>query len=183
MPLLESLPPQLGKRMPAFALPDVYGHRIADCDFTDKPVLVVMFICAHCPYVLAVESRFVALARTYAHKGVQFIGICSNDAQAYPADAPEQLRARAETQGYSFPYLVDASQEIARAFGAVCTPEFYVYDSERKLCYHGRLDDNWKEADAVTRHELASAIDSILLGKAVTEPQHPSIGCSIKWKV
>jgi hypothetical protein len=114
-----------------------------------------MFICNHCPYVQAVEDRYVALARAYGPKGVQFVGICSNDPTGYPEDAPAELLARWRKKGYGFPYLVDASQDVARTFDAVCTPDIYVYDRDRRLAYHGRIDDNWKEPSKVTRRELA----------------------------
>jgi peroxiredoxin len=182
MALLESPAPQIGSPMPVFELMDVTGQTW-HCDaWAEAQVLVVMFICAHCPYVQAVEPRYVALARDFADQAVQFVGICSNDATDYPDDAPQALRQRAEEYGYSFPYLVDDTQDVARAFGAVCTPEFRVYGPDRKLCYHGRLDDNWREPASATQHDLRNAIRAALAGNPPLTPQYPSMGCSIKWK-
>ena len=141
-----------------------------------------MFICAHCPYVVAVEDRIVQLRKDYEGRSVQLVGICANDPTDYPDDKPENLKKRAEQKGYGFPYLVDESQEIAKAYGAVCTPEFYVYGPERKLAYHGRLDDNWKEAQNVKKQELREARDLLLAGQTPPAAQMPSMGCSIKWK-
>jgi thiol-disulfide isomerase/thioredoxin len=160
----------------------VDGKTYARGDFAEKPVMVVMFICNHCPYVQAVEDRFIALARAFTPRGVQFVGICSNNALAYPDDAIPRLAERAQAKEYGFPYLHDESQDMARAFDAVCTPEFFVYDKSRALRYHGRLDDNWKEPSQVTRRELALALEALLDGKAPAADQKPSLGCSIKWK-
>jgi peroxiredoxin len=182
MALTENVAVALGTPCPDFALPTVDGGRAARDNFRDKAALVVMFICNHCPYVQAVEDRLIALAREYAPKGVQLVGICSNDPTSYPDDAPPRLLARWREKRYGFPYLVDASQEVARAFDAVCTPDLYVYDGARRLAYHGRLDDNWKEPGKVTHRDLAAALDAILAGSAPAREQIPSIGCSIKWK-
>ncbi len=181
MALLESKAPEHGAPMPPFDLPDVGGGRIQSTDLKAE-VLVVMFICAHCPYVQAVEARYVDLAKHFQGESVQFVGICANDPADYPADRPEALHQRAQEKGYTFPYLFDSTQEVAKAFDAVCTPEFYVYDKQRQLAYHGRLDDNWKDADAVEREELKAAIQALIAGEMPTTEQHPSMGCSIKWK-
>jgi peroxiredoxin len=132
--------------------------------------------------VVAVEDRIVQLRKDYEGRSVQLVGICANDPTDYPDDKPENLKKRAEQKGYGFPYLVDESQEIAKAYGAVCTPEFYVYGPERKLAYHGRLDDNWKEAQNVKKQELREARDLLLAGQTPPAAQMPSMGCSIKWK-
>jgi peroxiredoxin len=182
MALTENRDVPLGSPCPDFRLPAVDGTTVARDDFRDKAALVVMFICNHCPYVQAVEDRYVALAHEYGPKGVQFVGICSNDPTGYPDDAPAKLLARSKAKSYGFPYLVDASQDIARAFDAVCTPDIYVFDRERRLAYHGRIDDNWQEASKVTKRELAAALDAVLAGKKPAGPQLHSIGCSIKWK-
>ena len=182
MALTESRDLPLGDPCPDFRLPAVDGKRHARDDFRDKPVLVVMFICNHCPYVQAVEDRYVALAAEYAPRGVQFVGICANDPTDYPDDRPERLLQRWREKRYGFPYLVDETQEVARAFGAVCTPEIYVFDRERRLAYHGRIDDSWKEPQKVTRRELAAALDALLAGGSPPREQQPSLGCSIKWK-
>jgi peroxiredoxin len=183
MALTENRDVTLGTTCPDFRLPSVDGATVARDDFRDKPVLVVMFLCNHCPYVQAIEDRLIALAHEYAPKGVQFVGICSNDPTSYPDDAPAKLLARSRAKGYGFPYLVDASQDVARAFDAVCTPDLYVYDLDRRLAYHGRLDDDWKEPSRVTRRDLAVALDALLDGREPARVQLHSIGCSIKWKV
>jgi len=141
-----------------------------------------MFICNHCPYVVAVEDRILQLQREYGPKGVQLVGICSNDPSNYPEDSPEKLLERWKNKQYGFPYLVDESQEVARAYGAVCTPDLYLFDGERGLYYHGRIDDSWQDPAKVTRRELASALDRLLKGEAAPAEQSPSLGCSIKWK-
>jgi peroxiredoxin len=182
MALTENVDIALGTPCPDFRLPSVEGETVARDDFAAAPALVVMFICNHCPYVQAIEDRLVALVREYGPKGVRFVGICSNDPTGYPDDAPPKLRARARAKGYGFPYLVDETQEVARAFGAVCTPDLYVYDRERRLAYHGRLDDDWKSPRNVRRRDLAAALDALLAGRAPARDQLHSIGCSIKWK-
>jgi peroxiredoxin len=182
MVLLESTELEIGLPCPDFRLRSVDGGTFARDDFRDRPVLAVLFICNHCPYVQAVEDRIIELRRQYAPRGVQLVGICANDPTDYPDDRPERLAARWREKDYGFPYLVDASQEVARAFGAVCTPDIYVYGPDRRLAYHGRIDDNWKEPAKVTRRELAAAFDSLLAGRSPQGPQHPSLGCSIKWK-
>ena len=181
MALTENRDLALGTACPDFRLPTVDGHTVARDDLKDATALVVMFICNHCPYVQAVEDRIIALAREYGPKGVQFVGICSNDPSGYPDDAPPRLLARWREKGYGFPYLVDASQAVARAFDAVCTPDIYVFDRARRLAYHGRIDDNWQHAGKVKRRELAAALDALLAGRAPSTEQLHSIGCSIKW--
>jgi peroxiredoxin len=182
MVLLETPPPSLGAPCPAFRLPAVDGKAYARDDFAARPVLVVMFICNHCPYVKAVEDRIIALRREYEPRGVQLVGICSNDAEGYPEDSFDNLAARWRTKEYGFPYLHDEDQSVARAFGAVCTPDVFVYDRDRRLAYRGRIDDSWKDASRVTRRELAEALDLLLARKRPPEKQVPSMGCSIKWK-
>lgn len=182
MALTENRDLPLGSPCPDFRLRTVDGAVVARDDFRDRPVLVVMFICNHCPYVQAVEERIIALAREYAPRGVQFVGICSNDPTDYPDDRPERLLARWREKRYGFPYLVDDTQAVARAFDAVCTPDLYVYDAARTLAYHGRIDDNWKEPARVTRRELAAALDALLAGRRPSAEQHHALGCSIKWK-
>jgi len=164
MALLESQAIAIGSTCPDFDLPSVDGGRFRRDDFREKKALVVMFICRHCPYVIAVEDRIVELRREFAASGVQFVGICSNDANDYPVDAPERLASRAREMHYGFPYLV------------------YVYDQERKLAYHGRIDDSWQDAELVTRRELQEALVAIVDGAQPAADQSPSMGCSIKWK-
>ena len=171
-----------GAACPDFRLPAVDGKSYGRDDFGAAPVLVVMFICNHCPDVQAVEDRMIGLAREYRDRGVQFVGICANDAASYPDDAFDKLAARWRSKGYGFPYLHDESQAAARAFGAVCTPDIFVYDRQRALAYRGRIDDSWKEPAKVTRRELAEALDALLAGRQPALDQKPSLGCSIKWK-
>jgi hypothetical protein len=141
-----------------------------------------MFICNHCPYVKAVEDRLIELQRQYGPRGVQLVGICSNDAATYPDDAFDRLAERWRQKDYGFPYLHDESQQVARAFGAVCTPDIYVFDRERQLAYRGRIDDSWKDPSKVTRRDLAGALDALLAGGRPSADQKASIGCSIKWR-
>ena len=182
MALTESSDRPLGSPCPDFRLRSVDGRTYARDDFRDQTALVVMFICNHCPYVQAVEDRIVALAREYGPRGVQLVGICSNDPTDYPDDRPEKLLQRWREKGYGFPYLLDETQQVARAFGAVCTPDIYVFDRDRRLAYHGRIDDSWQQPAKVTRRELAAALDAILAGKKPPQEQVASIGCSIKWR-
>lgn len=130
----------------------------------------------------AIEERLVSLGTYFKNQSVQFLGICSNDAQDYPEDSPESLKERVERFQYSFPYLIDETQQVAKSFDAVCTPDIFVFNKERKLAYHGRVDDNWKNPDQVSKEELKEAIEYILKNGTGPEDQLPSIGCSIKWK-
>jgi peroxiredoxin len=179
---VESARPTLGSACPDFRLLGVDGKTYTREDFGAAPVLVVMFICNHCPYVQAVEDRLIALAGELKSKNVQFVAICSNDATSYPDDAYDKLAERWRKKAYGFPYLHDESQAVARAFGAVCTPDIYVFDRHRKLAYRGRIDDSWKDPAKVTRRDLADAIEALLQGAAPAAEQRPSLGCSIKWR-
>lgn len=182
MVLLNSEKQKLGKPMPAFQLPTVEGDIFSSSDFFEKKVLVVMFICNHCPYVRAIEDRLIQLSVDYSSKSVQLVGICSNDPTDYPDDRPENLLKRWKEKKYGFPYLIDQKQDVAKAFGAVCTPDIFVYGTDRKLEYHGQIDNNWKEPEKVTRKDIHEAIDALLAGKKPDSKQIPSMGCSIKWK-
>ncbi|HTB56687.1 MAG TPA: thioredoxin family protein [Polyangia bacterium] len=183
---VETPPPELGAPCPSFQLPAVDGKTYARDDFAASPVLCVMFICNHCPYVKAVEDRLIRLARAFEGRGVQMVGVCSNDADSYPDDGFDKLRERWRDKGYGFPYLHDEAQDVARAFGAVCTPDIFVYDRGqdglRRLAYRGRIDDSWKAESKVTRHELAEALEALVSGRAPSAQQRPSMGCSIKWR-
>ena len=179
---IESKAAVAGTRCPDFRLPAVDGRTYGRDDFAQAPVLVVMFICNHCPYVKAVEDRLIELQRQYGPRGVQLVGICSNDAATYPDDAFDRLAERWRQKDYGFPYLHDESQQVARAFGAVCTPDIYVFDRERQLAYRGRIDDSWKDPSKVTRRDLAGALDALLAGGRPSADQKASIGCSIKWR-
>jgi peroxiredoxin len=179
---VESTAARPGAPCPDFRLPAVDGKTYSRDDFAASPALVVMFICNHCPYVKAVEDRLIALAREYGPRGAALVGVCSNDAVSYPDDAFDKLRERWSSKGYGFPYLHDESQEVAHAFGAVCTPDIFVYGKDRLLAYRGRIDDSWKDPAKVTRRELAEALDAALAGRAPPADQKPTLGCSIKWK-
>ncbi len=182
MVLLKSQPIELGSPAPDFRLKSVEGQEFSLKSFSDAKILVVLFICNHCPYVQAIEDRIIALQQDYGPKGVQLVGICSNDPTDYPEDAPKKLLKRWQEKSYGFPYLIDSTQEVAKAYGAVCTPDIYVYDANRKLAYHGQVDDQWQDATQVTRHDIREAFDALLAGKSPDSKQLPAIGCSIKWK-
>jgi peroxiredoxin len=193
---IETPPARLGTACPEFRLPAVDGKCYRLGDFERAPVLVVMFICNHCPYARAVEDRLIRLARDLGPRGAAFVGVCSNDAVTYPDDAFDKLAERWRHKQYGFPYLHDEAQDVARAFGAVCTPDIFVYDKpgtleafpdppttgQRRLAYRGRIDDSWKDESKVTRRELADAIEALLDGRQPSAEQRPSMGCSIKWK-
>jgi peroxiredoxin len=174
--------PELGKSCPDFSLLGTDGTTYRQKDFHGVDAFLVMFICNHCPYVKAIEDRLIQLGRSFAGKSVRMIAVSSNDAAKYPEDSFANLKARALEKNYPFPYLFDETQEAARAFGAVCTPDFFLYDRSMKLCYRGRLDDSWKDAGGVQSQELHGAIESLLSGSKPSEVQTPSMGCSIKWK-
>ena len=173
--------PTFKETCPDFSLPAVDGRDYSLKDFSAAKVLMVMFICNHCPYVKAIEDRLLKLGRYYQGKEVQIAAICSNDGENYPEDSFENIKKRWQQMQYPFPYLYDESQQTAKAFGAVCTPDFFVYDEQRVLSYRGRLDDQWKDPNKVSREELKEAIDLLLEGKKPTA-QQPSMGCSIKWR-
>jgi len=178
--------PVLGSAAPPFRLPDVRdGNPLAITDLSGDrggKALLVMFICRHCPYVKHVEAELARLAREAPH-GLGIVAICSNDAEGYPEDAPESLAEQARRAGFTFPYLYDESQEVARAYGAACTPEFFLYDAEGKLRYHGQLDDSRPgNGKPVTGKDLRAAIAAVMGRDPVPEPQRAAVGCSIKWK-
>ena len=179
MAAVESQMLALGTRAPAFSLPDPDGvmHSLPD---DDKPLLV-MFICNHCPFVIHVRDALALLAGDYP--SVNIIAINSNDAAAYPADAPDKMKEEAELHGYTFPYLFDEDQSVAKAYRAACTPDFFLFDGQHKLVYRGQFDDSRpSNGRPVTGKDLRSAIDAVLDGSAVPPEQTPSIGCNIKWK-
>lgn len=174
---------ELSSPCPDFNLPSTRGSKVSLADARLKngqPVeaLLVMFICNHCPYVKAIEPRLIELAQSFAARPVSIVAISSNDATRYPEDSFEKMKEK----DYPFPYVFDESQEIAKAFGAVCTPDFFLYDRNMKLAYRGRLDDSWKDPSAVRSRDLAGAIESLLQGMHPNRDQKPSMGCSIKWK-
>ena len=172
----------VGNPAPSFALPGVDGTAWSLDSFADAQLLVVVFTCNHCPYAIASEDRLLELQSDYEGRGVRLVAISSNDAEKYPDDSFDEMKARAADKGYNFPYLYDESQDVARAYDAACTPDVFVFDRERKLVYNGRIDDNWQEPDQVTRQDLRSVLDAALEGRTVHFEHVPSMGCSIKWK-
>jgi peroxiredoxin len=173
----------IGSNAPAFAnLPGTDGQQHSLSSFADKKVVVVVFSCNHCPYVQAYEERMIAFQRGYAAKGVQLIAINSNETDHYPEDNFGEMVKRAKSKGYNFPYLRDDDQAVANAYGATHTPEFFVFDEKRKLRYRGKFDDNYQNPAAVKAHYLTAAVDALLSGKEVTEPETYSVGCTIKWR-
>jgi len=174
----------LGTKAPPFRLPEPSTGRVVDSrELAGAPALLVMFICNHCPYVKHVRSGLAELARRFQERGVAIVGINSNDAVRYPDDGPRQMAHEAKEVGYTFPYLYDESQEVAKAYHAACTPEFYLFDGEQRLVYRGQMDDSRPGSDIpVTGKDLEAALDAALAGRPVSEEQKPSIGCSIKWR-
>jgi peroxiredoxin len=174
----------LGTAPPDFALTDVVTQKtISLAETTSSKTLLVIFLCRHCPYVVHVKDELARLRREYSQDELTMIGICSNDAEEYPADAPESLAEFAKENGWGFPVLQDETQEIAKAYGAVCTPDSFLYDSERKLVYRGRLDETRPNQGVdPTGEDIRAAIDAVLAGNTPEATQHPSVGCSIKWK-
>jgi peroxiredoxin len=181
MALTYSPSPDQTFQCPDFQLGSVDQKNFSREDFSAAQVLVVMFICNHCPYVKAVEDRLLDLSKELTPKGAAFVGICSNDPSDYPEDEPAQLFHRWRAKAYPFPYLIDASQKAAKSFGAVCTPDIFVFDKTRALRYRGRIDDSWRNPALVQKRELKAAIEALLAGKSVPADQVPSMGCSIKW--
>jgi len=182
MALLESTMVPLRTIAHDFKLDGTDGKTYSLNCFANKKVLVIVFMCNHCPYVKAVLERLINLQNQFISHGVQFVGINSNDVIKYPDDSLENMAIIAKEKGFSFPYLIDPSQNIARAYNAVCTPDLYVYGKDRKLLYRGRIDDNWEHEEKVTQQDLKLALEKILAGQSVDNKQIPSMGCSIKWK-
>jgi len=172
----------LGTLAPDFRLPNIDGSIVSLNDVADGKALVVVFMCNHCPFVKHVAAELVRLFHDYASKGVKMVGISSNDVSTYPDDSPEAMREEAKLQGYEFPYLYDETQEVAQAYRAACTHDFFVFDTNRKLAYRGQLDDSRpKNGLPVTGKDLRNALDLIVSGQSVPVEQRPSIGCNIKW--
>ncbi|HXF36458.1 MAG TPA: thioredoxin family protein [Actinomycetota bacterium] len=174
----------LGTEAPDFALPDVRtGEIVRLADFADRPALLVLLVCRHCPYVKHVQAGIAQLARDYAGTGLGIVAISANDPAAYPEDAPESLAEQAREVGWDFPYLFDETQEVAKAYTAACTPDPFLFDAERKLVYRGQLDASRPgNGIPVTCSDIRAAIDAVLAGRPVPEDQRPSVGCSIKWR-
>jgi len=173
----------LGVMAPEFSLPNVDGRVVRLHDFQQAPALLVMFLCNHCPYVKHVAPELARLARDYQARGVGVVAINSNDADGYPEDSPVKMVAEARERGYTFPYLSDETQEVAQAYRAACTPDFFLFDQDRRLVYRGQLDSSRPGSGVpVTGRDLRAALEAVLAGQAVAEPQRPSLGCNIKWK-
>jgi peroxiredoxin len=184
MALTESTMLKLGTTAPDFALTDVVtGKVVHRDDARGQKALLVLFICAHCPYVKHIEKGLAALGKDYAGKGVSIVAISSNDAATHPDDDPAGLKKQAQTYGFVFPYLYDETQAVAHAYKAACTPDFFLFDSEFRLVYRGQFDSSRPgNGIPVSGEDLRAAIDTVLAGKPVPTDQRPSIGCNIKWK-
>jgi len=183
MALTPSTMAPLGTEAPDFSLPDTDGKMVSLGDFEDADALLVVFMCNHCPYVKQIKEGLAEFAREYGEKGLAIVGINANDVERHPDDRPERMKEEKESFGYPFPYLFDESQEVAKAYGAACTPDFFLFDGDRKLVYRGQFDDSRPGNDRpVTGKDLRRAADAALAGAPVPEEQTPSIGCNIKWK-
>lgn len=174
----------LGTAAPDFTLLDtISGKKMTLSELKSDTGTVVMFICNHCPYVIHIETALVDFAKSYQAKGINFIAISSNDVDNYPDDSPEKMQHNAERLGFTFPYLYDESQEVAKAYDAACTPDFYIFDSDLKCVYRGQFDDSRPGNDAtVDGASLGTALDALLAGQPIPEEQKPSMGCNIKWR-
>jgi len=183
MALTPSIMLELGTKAPEFRLPDTEGKTVSLDDFKGAPALLVIFLCNHCPYVRHVRHELAKLGREYQGMGVAVVGISSNDVATHPEDGPEKMRQEKDEVGYTFPYLYDESQEVAKAYQAACTPDFFLFDGDRNLVYRGQLDDSRPgNPIPVTGKDLRAALDAVLAGEPVAGKQRPSMGCNIKWK-
>ena len=172
----------LGSTAPDFSLPDTSGNTVSRSDFAGKPLLV-MFICNHCPFVIHLRDDLAKTCKEYEAKGVAVVGISANDVAKHPDDGPEKMAEEVKKIGYTFPYLYDESQEVAKAYRAACTPDFFLYDTNHKLAYRGQYDDSRPESDTpVTGSDIRVAMDAVLAGNAPLSDQKNSIGCNIKWR-
>jgi len=173
----------LGTPAPDFSLVNIDGQTVSLADFDDAPALLVIFMCNHCPYVVHVADHLAQLTQEYLARGVAIVGINSNDVANYPADSPEQMVAEADERGYPFAYLYDETQEVAHAYKAACTPDFFLFDAGKQLVYRGQMDSSRPDSGIpITGADLRAALDAVLAGGKPTEEQQPSIGCNIKWK-
>jgi peroxiredoxin len=184
MAMTPSMMLELGTPLPSFRLPDFNGNFISSDDFHGAPGLLVVFICPHCPFVGHIRKDFAEFARQYQSKGLAILTINSNDNIAFPDDSPEGMRNEAARAGYTFPYLVDETQEVAKAFHAACTPDFFLFDSNRRLVYRGQFDDSRpRNSVPITGSDIRAAADAVLQNHTPSLDQKPSIGCNIKWKL
>ena len=173
----------LGTIAPAFQLPDTNGKIVSLADFQSKSALLVVFICNHCPYVVHIRAGLAQMARDYVPRGVGIVGINANDAKNYPADSPAQMKAEVNVAGYIFPYLFDETQSVAKAYRAACTPDFFIFNQDRKLAYRGQFDASRPgNSIPVTGNDLRAALDAVLASRPVAQAQTASIGCNIKWR-
>jgi peroxiredoxin len=180
---MESAMLDLGTAAPPFSLPDVVSGRTITLDsFAGTKALLVMFICRHCPYVVHVQSELARIGNEYQPKGVGIVAISANDADNYPDDHPDRLKEQAAEQGFTFPYCYDESQAVAKAYQAVCTPDLFLFDADRKLVYRGQLDDTRPGKGTANGRDLRAALDAVLAGRPVDPNQRPSAGCGIKWR-
>lgn len=172
----------LGTKAPDFSLLNVDSRTVSLADFADAKALVVIFMCNHCPFVKHLAAALAEFGREYQQKGAAVVGISSNDAAKYPDDSPEQMVHEAENRGYTFPYLYDEDQSVAKAYKAACTPDFFVFDADQKLVYRGQFDASRPGNEIpITGEDLRKAVEAVLAGQPIPEPQRPSIGCNIKW--
>ncbi|MEM8864151.1 MAG: thioredoxin family protein [Planctomycetota bacterium] len=173
----------LGTSAPDFSLPNVDGNQVHLGDFSDAPALLVVFMCNHCPFVTHLADQLAEFAKDYNSKGLAMVGISSNDVAGYPQDSPEKMKEEAEERGYVFPYLYDETQEVAKAYRAACTPDFFLFDGDQKLVYRGQFDSTRPDSgETPTGDDLRAAVDAVLAGNQLDADQKPSIGCNIKWR-
>ncbi|CAN5505258.1 thioredoxin family protein [soil metagenome] len=174
----------LGTKAPEFSLKDVVtGHEVSNQTFAEKKLMLVIFMCKHCPYVVHIENGLAEVGADYVGRDIGIVGISSNDPDSYPEDSPSKLKEYAERMKYAFPMLFDETQDVAKRYTAACTPDFFLFDKDRKLVYRGQFDSSRRgNTDPVTGQDLRDAIDAALNDKPVTEDQKPSTGCNIKWK-
>jgi peroxiredoxin len=176
------MPLSIGSQLPDFSLPATDGRTYNTTDLKGQSASVILFWCNHCPYVKPNQDRIIALQKELLEKGVRFAAICANNAETHPADSFEAMKIRAAEKGYNFPYLRDEDQHVARAFGAERTPEAFLFDAQGVLRYHGRIDDNYEDADKVSSPDLRNAIEAVLSGAQPDPSETGAVGCSIKWK-
>lgn len=174
----------LGTPAPDFSLPNIDGKIVSLADFKKAPALVVVFMCNHCPYVIHIQKELVRFAKEVQAKGLAFVAINSNDAKNYPEDSPKMMAKVAKELGYTFPYLLDETQTVAKSYQAACTPDFFLFDANRKLVYRGQFDESRPgNSKPVTGKDLRNAVEALLSGQMISTAQKPSVGCNIKWRL